>query len=175
MDTSEEYIQMCKEAGEIQKIFIDNEEHKRFYDRKEEGDLIKSRDIHYDLWGNLWYTDESLELVILPRLDQLAIMWKNWNQNYSMAFFEEMVANSTYYPIELSNCPVYKKCLCLPTLEQHVLCRIMWGNYHKIWDEKLKVWYTTEERMTPEEKAERDKRLAEFKKLIKNSPQMDEI
>lgn len=175
MDTSEEYIAMCKMAVEIHKEFTNHEEHKRFYDRKEEGDLIKIGDIHWDLWGNQWYTDINFELIIVPRLDQLAMMWKNWNQNYSMAFFEEQVVNSKFYPIELSNCPAYKKQLCLPTLEQHLLVRIMWGNYHKIWDEKLKVWYTTEERLTVEEKEEIEKKSKEYEEFIKKNPPLTEF
>lgn len=163
MDTSIEYVQMCRVAKEIQLLKHEYFDHQCFFYN------FKNDQISW-MYDKLFLKFEHF--IWLPRLDQLAIMWKNWNQNYSMAFFEEMVANSTYYPIELSNCPVYKKRLCLPTLEQHVLCRIMWGNYHKIWDEELKVWYTTEERMTPEEKAERDKREAEFKELIKNSAQM---
>jgi len=164
MDTSIEYIKMCEEARVELVLF--------YKDKRRSGTSNKNFYKYDEVEMNFHKTSEQ---VWLPRLDQLVDMWYNWNHKYSMAFFEEMVINSKFHPVQISNCPAYDKHLCCDSLEKHLLHRIMWGKYHKIWDIEKQVWYTIEERLTPEQKAEDQRKDEEFQQFIDDHPPMDTI
>jgi hypothetical protein len=172
MDTSKLYGIMCHTAKEIQDMRADYYEGGDFY-------LIHGvYDVERPLYNTASYNENgtkqqrSFNEIWLPRLDQLADMWENWNHAYSFCFFAEMEVNSRFHPIKITNNDYVQ--LSFDTLEKHVLHRLMWGKYHKIWDVKKLAWYTNAERETPEQKAENERQQAEWEQRFKDN-RMDEI
>jgi hypothetical protein len=174
MDTSKEYILMCKAAAEVQNTLFEINSPFIF-------DSIFARlepptdQIHLFASGLTGSFSKNFTKEIwtwLPRLDQLAQLHENWNHKYSFCFFAEMDTNSKFYPIALTNLNGAQ--LSFDSLEKHMLCHYMWHKYSKIWDERKLLWYTNAERVTPEQKAENEKQQVEWEKKFKDS-RMDEI
>lgn len=142
MDFSWKYVNMCIAASELQLVRPIYWEAGDFYwISGEKLDLTKPNVLMWDVAN---YIDGGTKQrrehyqVWLPRLDQLACMLENWNHNYSMAFFEDMAINSKYHPIEITN--ACGKKLCCESLEQHVLHRVLYMKYGKVWNEETKHW-----------------------------------
>jgi len=120
VDTSKEFITMCKKAKEIQQFNWGSDGDFSFY----EGDDDVSEGIQVWLLADGWYPRKE-SFIWLPRQDQLSEMILTWNKRYSMSFFENIVANSQYRGI-LN--------IGFDSIEKHLLAFVMYEKYSKQWD-----------------------------------------
>jgi len=122
MDITKEYVLMCQQAKEIQQFNWGSDGDFSFF----EGDDDVSEGIQVWLLADGWYPHKK-DFVWLPRQDQLSEMIDTWNKRYSMAFFENIVANSQYRGISK---------IGFNSIEKHLLAFIMDEKYSKQWTGK---------------------------------------
>jgi len=155
MDASPEYIEMCKQAIEIQKSwkkkfgdyvyhFVD--------DLKEVGIIVScvrnSPDVYID--GRVKYIYQTETLCWIPREDQLLdiIDWSPYGNrdsiSYDLIYFakerretfdRQIVTNQPHTVDNVLRCRFFGK-----SWEQCWLQILMDQKYNKIWNEKKKVW-----------------------------------
>lgn len=126
MDTSNEYIEMCKKALEVQCLrvpiwgFVKFEIGDLFTQEKSEGVCFiyaSQSEEEVKVTGVTW----------LPRMDQLAALIENWNKDISAAFFGHIQANSKYNGIPERG---------FDSIEKHLLCFLMYEKFNKKWEPK---------------------------------------
>lgn len=139
MDTTPEYIEMCRKAEEIQKniepeigdFYFDTEYDYRivFIGESEKGEY-KFQNINEEKHDSLWYYNFANKVIWLPRQDQLQDMIKvvgapdppkAWTLNSVFTTF--LNVDSIYSPIEKSKM----------SMEQLWLAFVMWKKYKKKW------------------------------------------
>lgn len=124
MDTSQQYIEMCKAAYEIQELKKLSTSIGDCYSNGEPDKYLvvdPFNDVsNWDIW--------------LPRQDQLSEMIETWNKKYSITFFQNIVSNSQYRGIPSKG---------FDSIEKHLLCFVMKENYNKYWDNENKQWLDT--------------------------------
>ncbi len=129
MDSSEQYIEMCKVAHELQGLRIPIWGHCNFE--------------HLDLFlkeGNpfLFQIDEdstqpkTTNTIWLPRMDQLVYLIAYWNRNHSLAFFEYVKSESRDDKGHIV--------LDFDSVEKHLLAFYMKEQYNKHWSQQSKSW-----------------------------------
>lgn len=123
MDSSNDYIEMCREAKELQEGRSDNPY--GFLN----GDFFV-RGVGYDLqlvyWDRSWIGTDSVNLVWLPRQDQLVNLIDK-EKPLSQVFEDD-------YEI------IYGRCLEESSLEKTWLIILMLLKYQKMWNGK--TWHT---------------------------------
>lgn len=145
MDTSQQYITMCKEAHEIQALkeypktddWQKLDELDEYFIGFDEGDFIAFNSNSFD-GVNIWvFSDPIRKKEVqtikcwLPRQDQLSDMIKSWNKKISSSFFLNISSNSKYRGIPIEG---------YDSLEKHLLCFVMKEEYKKTWDSETQKW-----------------------------------
>ena len=138
MDTSKEYINMCKVAYEIQELrdnimlngdFFYRPSIEKVFIHHVKADPTKF--VNYDGELNKQTFANQPEDIWLPRQDQLSELIQDWNHKYPLAFFEYIASNTRAKALKHQR---------FKTIEQFLLSFYMKEQYLKFYNAIFERW-----------------------------------